>query len=66
MTGGSERQLSPELEEQLRLEKEAHRTRLAVLADPAFIAGVRQAYEADLAGEPGEPWAKVKRDLGIL
>jgi hypothetical protein len=66
MTGGGERQLSPELKEQLRLEKEAHKTRLAVLADAAFVAGVRQAYEAECAGEAGEPWAKVKRDLGIV
>jgi hypothetical protein len=64
MTG--ERQLSPELEEQLRLEEQAHRTRLAVLSDAAFVAGVKQAYEAECAGESGEPWAKVKRDLGIV
>lgn len=61
-----EKEVSPELEEQLRLEERASRIRRAVLSDRDFMAGVEHSRKAEQNGETGRPWLDVKRDLGIV
>jgi hypothetical protein len=61
-----ERPQSRLLCEQLEREERAHEVRMAVLRDEEFMAGVRQAMQAECDGEEGTPWPDVKRKLGIV
>ena len=59
----TQRKLSPELQEQLKLEEKANQARMAVLSDAQFMAGVAEAQAAEGNGDEGRPWDEVKREL---
>jgi methyl coenzyme M reductase subunit C len=46
-----EKQLSPEVEDEIRLEHRAHRIRAAMLSDEKFMGGVVEGYAQAQRGE---------------
>jgi len=52
------------VEEAIELERRAHETKLDLLNDPAFVAGLESAIEDEQAGRV-IPFAEFKHELGL-